>query len=124
MCLITHMKSPLIAKEEIKVYKVIKKDSNESLFAKNYKYVKGSNVPEKVNKLIFNGIYSLGWLHAFLDKGKAERFASLDIFNNNRKVVEMYIPKGARYFIGDDYDSDFGDYIENEEICASELVWK
>ena len=137
MCLITHlMKEPITAKEDIKVYKILLKyndyyrtSENTAPFCSHYTYHKGLNVP--IHKVFgvemgpgtanATGIYGDGWLHAFTSRSEAERIASQ---KRCYKVVEMYIPKGAKYFIGDTYDSGCGWYIETDEICASALYWK
>lgn len=135
MCLKTHMKEPLIAKEDIKVYKVLLKYSdyhgtreNTAPFCSLYTYHKGLNVP--IDKIFgvnlgpgtanSTGVYGDGWLHAFTSKSGAESYSKL---YNQTKVVEMYIPKGATYFIGDIYDRSLGRYIKTDEICASALIW-
>ena len=136
MCLITHlMKKPLIAKEDIKVYKVLSKYNdyyrtmeNAGPFCSTYIYHKGLNVP--IHRVFGvemgpgtanpTGIYEDGWLHAYTSKSEAERLASKVCY---RKVVEMYIPKGASYFIGDEYDEQWRGYVETDEICASALYW-
>ena len=136
MCLITHlMKEPLIATEDIKVFKVLLKYSdyystreNTAPFYQLYTYHKGLNVP--IHKVFgvemgpgtanSSGIYEDGWLHAFTSRSEAERMAAQ---KRCYKVVEMYIPKGAKYFIGDEYDIGWKGYIETDEICASALYW-
>ena len=124
MCLITHlMDEPLIAKEDIKVYKVLRKTDffYEAPYNDLYEYKKGVNKPKTEGHINSNGIYERGWLHAYTSRSEANRLLQ---HVSHGVIVEMYIPKGARYFVGDDYDDDWGGYIETDEICASELVWE
>ena len=139
MCLITIQKKPIIAEEDITVYKVLieKVDDNGSTFyvspfgKKKYKY--GTNTPyrgknwteEKSVYLdwgINKNIIERGWLHAFIDDFTA--YLGKDDMRENKSLadkflpsdrlvtVEMTIPKGAKYFIGFEKD-----------ICADKLYW-
>lgn len=123
MCLITHlMKEPLIANEDIKVYKVLRKIDcfYKASYNDLYEYEKGVNKPKTEGHTNTSGVYERGWLHAYTSMSEAYRLLQ---HVSNGVIVEMYIPKGARYFVSDDYDDDWGDYIETDEICASALYW-
>lgn len=126
MCLTTHMKEPLIAEEDIKVYKVllVTDYGYTAPYLQEFYYKKGSNKPTTEGHVLdpsCDGVYKEGWLHAYTSKLEAY-YLSLLFFPSI--IVEMYIPKGAMYFIGDEYDKLLDDYTETDEICASELVWE
>ena len=139
MCLKTKIIKPSIAEEDIKVYKVLRRDctlKNEEYFTapfyKYYKYKKGSNFPVRIvgeNYGPYNSIvgtitdYSWatqcrcgedafvgrGWLHAYTSKN-----IPLEKYDfKNILVTEMIIPKGTKYYLS--YDK--------EEICSEVLMW-
>jgi len=108
--------NPLIANKDIKVYKVLTK-RNQSPFM-YFEFEKGQHYYQtgrafniRMKKRWSNYIeleISRG-LHACLTKRRA---LSMTQFNN-RKIVIMYIPKGAKYFI-----SEYGN-----EIVSDQLIW-
>lgn len=102
MCLITTQKEPLIAEKDILVWKLINKN-NVSLhqrffYSPNKLFPKvGLNIFSScVHKRIFRGY------HAFRSRDAARIDRSYQC--GDLKVVKFYIPKGAKYYIGDDND--------------------
>ena len=98
MCLIIKS-GPHIAKKDILVWKVIFKD-NTSLH-RNFKYSPNKSFPKvkfTMSRYESNLIYA-GY-HSF----KSREIARFNKTYSNLKVVKFYIPKGAKYFIGDDCD--------------------
>jgi len=111
-------KKPFIARKEIEVYKILQKSGGLSLY-KCFKYEKGW---QYFSKFSFN-ILKLGakdWnlsvsegLHFFTNEERAKR----SIRNGGAhpsfyKIVKMYIPKGAKYFRGD-----------NEDIVTNTIIY-
>jgi len=110
---------PKIAKKEIKVYKVL--DAVEGEYFSPYKcfqYHKGYQYTTKMS----TSFYSISWLneinyyfkveeglHAYRNVSEIKR---LYCFGEREVIVEMYIPVGAEYYIGDDGD-----------IVSTDLIW-
>ena len=121
MCLYTSEESPSYAKEDIKVYKVLTR-ANHGPYAIRYTYHHGSNVPlfedilmQLNNESPMHQIKTIdkGYLHAWKHLSDALNFAAAwQDYDGEFRVVEMYIPKGATYYQGD-----------NGDIAASKLVW-
>lgn len=125
MCLSTHLKNPLVATEDITVYKVLRYDypyEDCPPFYANYIYHKGLNVPDEGcdGKVRSDGLYGKGWLHAYTSKSSAMKLSTV---KKHSKIVKMIIPRGAIYFISDEYDDECNSYIEGDEICANALFW-
>lgn len=125
MCLITDQKAPFIAKDDIPVYKFLVRRHNGSL-RRNfspfycYKFKYGSNTPngwKDVSSDIFDihNTVNGGFLHAYVGRSiaKSSWLAGCYMWFE-RKIVKMYIPKGAEYYLS----------LDATEICATELVWK
>lgn len=115
MCLTTKNLKPFIAKEDIKVFKILIKTDGE--YSTPYQKVTvklGTTMKpkEEVNFTKGNcgekncGLYiEGGFIHAVLDASKYE-----DILDD-KVAVEAYIPKGTEFYIDDNLN----------EICAKEL---
>ena len=101
------------AHKDIIVYKVLVKifDTYHAPYLRSYIYHKGLNIPQTPSKKkLFEGTTIFGgWLHAFIDREEAERVAEW----SNDFVIQMVIPKGARYILG-----------TAKDICASCLKWE
>lgn len=105
---------PLIAKKEIKVHKVLCFENNKYYSPyRGMKYQKGFHYTNnKFTKDIFFCIdrwylnINAG-LHSFVFGKIPPQYSS-----TSYKVVEMYIPKGAKYFLG-----------TNNEIVSDNLIW-
>jgi hypothetical protein len=134
MCLVTRSQTPNIAKEDIRVYKIMRvvKPSNgdeNGVYGVppyypfyGYRYHEGLNKPIEENttpkELGSSGKYLVeeGYLHAFVDWQSAYRrlevltedYAAPDYYS----IAMMRIPAGATYYIGNEHD-----------IAASALYW-
>lgn len=114
MCLITKQQAPLIASEDMIVYKAaiqIKPNLVSSYF-RGFYYILGELVVAKigekagVNKdLILEGLHSFLSINALLD------YMAPSYENFDRYIFEATIPKGAEYYIGDK-----GDVVSNQLI--------
>ena len=124
MCLITDQKEPFIAKEDIPVYKFLVRRENGSLRRNfspfyHYKFKHGSNTPNgrkdiSLDFLEFHNIVNGGFLHAYVGRSIAKSSWFADTFMwFDRKIVKMYIPKGAEYYLS----------LDATEICSTELLW-
>lgn len=130
MCLVTKESYHRTAKDDITVYKILRED-NKAKFVQDYTYKKGENRPTEGSVQIpkpdkFGYIYlKWGWLHAFTEKARAERSlamtAKVDDYLQRKgdqrrkfKIVEMVVPKGEEYYLGE--DDDF--------LCAKKLYWE
>jgi len=109
---IEYTKNPKIAGRDRVVYKVLDKD-NKSPY-QGFKYHKGFLYYQTNKKKPFDiGVHSFWWgvykinindgLHAFITKDAAE-YLRIRSKVSELRVVKMVIPKGARYFLGDDND--------------------
>ena len=123
MCLVTYMEHPDVADVDLMVYKVLTLDNYSPYKDMKYKY--GNNVAEGsgYTRPKFFSFDEGGWayeieggyLHAFLEERDA-----LDLIQQLKKtyggcfkVVEMYVPKGGKYWIG-----------FNGDVCSDVLLWK
>lgn len=101
------------AHKDITVYKVLVKilDTYHAPYLRSYIYHKGLNIPQTPSKKkLFEGTTIFGgWLHAFIDREDAERVAEW----SNDFVIQMVIPKGAKYILG-----------TAKDVCASCLKWE
>lgn len=142
MCLNTYQKKPKKAHKDIKVYKVLEKYYSGGVIKykapfypnflgnANFYYYEPGKVHKPVREgnekqywsiqpdITHPGVIrkvSEGWLHAFIFKMGANQLVDTrnNRFHNNSVVVEMTIPKGAKY-----YES-----IDGIEICTDTLVW-
>lgn len=143
MCLDTFQKKPKTAHKNITVYKVLEKSyySDDvvkyrapfqpifpnAIYKETFYYYEPGKVHKPVRKHEEKYYWSSidknskikevgdGWLHAFLFKTSAELMAAdrNRYYYHNCVVVQMTIPKGARY-----YES-----IGGFEICSDTLVW-
>ena len=121
MCLKTHEVKPMIAIEDIPVWKVLKTD-NHGYYQDEYVYHHGKNYPSGVPDVesIGFGKYAVGggYLHAFSRRWSHQRNSKVrkswirHTFKN-AKIVKMYIPKGTWYYRSTD----------GYEVCAKCLVW-
>ena len=98
---------PLIAKEDILVWKFIFQDNRAPYYTE---FCYSPNKTEKEVKLkVINAIIEEGyhsWCSRSIAKSeKSEKFRKFGKF----KVVKFYIPKGSEYFIGED-----GDIVSNK----------
>jgi len=118
MCLIKIEETARIATEPVKVYKILTL-GNRSPF-QYQEYHIGKNVPH-INKDIsasWGRTINGGYLHAYMNKFKAytyirEMFPNVDDSSGRFfKVVEMYIPAGTEYWLG-----------EGSEVAAECLYW-
>ena len=115
MCLATKNLKPFIAKEDIKVFKILTKRDGE--YSTPYQQVKvklGTTMKpkEEVNFTEGNcgekncGLYiTRGFIHAVLDASKYVDYP------HDKVAIEAYIPKGTEFYIGDNLN----------EICTKEL---
>lgn len=119
MCLITADKEPLIAEEDILVYKWL--SFNKRAPFTGYKYHWGKNVARPCEESWHNAVtvnedgkfcINGGWLHAFNPKTCGEIDFSL-FQKSGERIEKMYIPKGTEYYIG-----------ERNDICAKVLEWR
>lgn len=131
MCLHTTRPLPLIAEEDIKVYKVLCRHytiNNEEFFVgpyyTYYKYKKGYNYPVRADGEHYEPHASMigytigktrvvdaGWLHAYTNPD-----TPLNLYKHGlgtRIIAKMIVPKGATYYLSDD----------GEEICSDVLIW-
>lgn len=115
MCLIKTEETARVATEPVKVYKILTVD-NRSPF-RNYRYNVGENTA--YGRDIFSSAgrtIDSGYLHAYLSHSEA--YSNLAILRGSLigtlllKVVEMYIPVGTEYWLGEGY-----------EVAAERLVW-
>lgn len=118
MCLFTQDKEPKIAQEDITVYKVMRVSKGTGVtygtppYHNRYTYYPGLNVPtskvEALKESMHGYWYSVeeGYLHAYVDTKSAARKVEALKFQGfwPMSIVEMYIPAGTKYYIGDDYD--------------------
>lgn len=130
MCLKTYGLVPLIAKEDIKVYKVLNIEYNSvtneeyyvAPFYNYYKYKKGrKHHPIRIvgeyygpheSTIDDNRYLDRGWLHAYTLKSDAKIY-TYESKVGGRFVAEMIIPKGAEYYIS----------FDGSEICTDTLIW-
>lgn len=129
MCLKTYGLVPLIAKEDIKVYKVLKIEYNSvtneeyyvAPFYNYYKYKKGRNCPLRVEGEYYGphesiiddkGYLDRGWLHAYTVKSDAKIY-TYESKVGEKIVAEMIIPKGAKYYVS----------FDGSEVCTDTLIW-
>lgn len=132
MCLVTRNQTPNIAKEDIRVYKIMRvvkpSDACDDTYGippyYGYRYREGLNKPaeeSKQPKKLYSSTWYLieeGYLHAFVDWQSAyrkleflrESYALPDGFYS---IVMMHIPAGATYYVGTEHD-----------IAASALYWR
>jgi hypothetical protein len=115
MCLIKTEETARVATEPIKVYKILTAD-NRSPF-RNYRYNVGENTAYDRDIFSCAGrTIDRGYLHAYLTASEA--YQNLAILRGSLiggrllKVVEMYIPVGTEYWLG-----------EGSEVAAERLVW-
>ena len=135
MCLITDSNIPLVAKEDIEVYKVMEvmTDKMGSPFGVPpyrplYHYHPGKNQSSEYDITMYgnkpvktspSGQYYMveaGYLHAYDDWYAASHLYTHMLLNSGGtatiKIVKMTVPKGTKYFLGNDND-----------IAAETLVW-
>lgn len=111
-------RAPLIAEEDVKVYKVLRKNGLSP--HQDFKYEKGYHYSVK------RFTYKLNWfvngrtkydfevriyegLHSYRIKTAAHKVNPTGTWN--KMIVAMYVPKGAKYF------------MEGDQVVSTELVW-
>lgn len=121
MCLRKKHDEPMVAREDIEVWKVL--DSGSIAPHQAYRYRRGLNVPDVPSRGVGDTGAEIGpgWLHAFRYRdwaiGEAELLSLTSWYDNDGKdrvftAVRMLIPRGSKYYIGRDGD-----------ICSSALYW-
>jgi hypothetical protein len=116
MCLIKLEKTARVATTPIKVYKILTRD-NCSPF-QNQEYHVGKNMPYGHDTCSSAGpTITRGYLHAYLTESQASGnilvlCKTMSDACTGFKVVEMYIPAGTEYWLG-----------ENLEVAAECLYW-
>lgn len=109
MCLIKIEETARVATTPVKVYKVLS-ENNRSPF-QNQEYHVGKNIPDAgINIFSSRGLtIDGGYLHAYLSESQAVlNMGRLNnsIFRLGRvKVVEMYIPAGTEYWLGEGFEA-------------------
>jgi len=105
---------PLIAKKEIKVYKILDTENTSPYFT--FTYDKGYQYSSNFSKYIEE---NYGWkikinkgLHSFIDYKNAKERKYCFLYPESFKIITMYIPKGSKYYLGDDGD-----------IVSDNLIW-
>lgn len=120
MCLYTKQKEPLIAKEPIKAFKILIRDSENKLLSpyRDYDYTECVNshctIIDAIPKAEYNPIYYLGdsrvvnrGLHLYINKIKAIDLA----IGLDGVLFECRIPVDSYYFLSED----------ETEICANQF---
>lgn len=139
MCLITVLKKPIVADKDLTVYKILEKRGGVYYAPYKPEYIYGhvnipvipasedlysgcevefygcGSTPKKMKGKVITG----GYLHAYISyKDARETSDKINneyyYFSQRYKVVEMTVPKGAKYY--QSYD--------NKEICADTLIWE
>jgi len=103
---------PLIAKKDIKVYKVLGTNNispyRKMLYEKNFEYTEHQPFTYYCSdELGAHALYLRQGLYSFTRKSTAKNSLRFD-----RKIVEMIIPKGAQYFKG-----------VGSTIVSNKLIW-
>lgn len=100
------------ARRPITVYKILTIVNTTPFRSYGYKF--GFNYPEELSKrFVKTETIESGFLHAYKSRKLAEKYIwYLRLLETPTKIVEMTIPKGSLYFVGDD-----------ATICASCLKW-
>ena len=117
MCLIKIEETARVAAEPVKVYKILTL-SNCSPF-QYQEYHIGKNVPHISKDISASRGRTIdgGYLHAYMTKYEAYSnvdimCSTVDAYPGWFKVVEMYIPAGTEYWLG-----------EGSEVAAECLYW-
>lgn len=118
-----YFEKPLITKTDIKVYKLLERLTYEkskiiggvSPFA-YYRYERGFQYTESDFSRKINGLFELEieqGLHAYVDKNTAlKEKKDSKIWDWHFHIIEMWIPRGAKYFIG-----------THNDIVTNKLIW-
>ncbi len=116
-----YFNEPLIAKKEFEVYKILEIYENKYLSIHyGFEYKQGTQYSEsKFIKTIKPYPYANKYyieiskgLHSYTEE-KINQLKKTALYNYaNLEIVKMWIPKGAKYFIG-----------ENGDIVSNELIW-
>jgi len=133
MCLTKIHKEIKTADRDIPVYKVLTED-NFAPYVRFYHYYPGLNTPVSLppTHSYYEDDVDAGYLHAYTDelvaRHTAESLQVMELYKRYTatgtessekvtkrrfKVVEMVVPKGEAYWLGDAYD-----------IAATRLEWK
>lgn len=110
MCLLTTQPEPLIAEENIRVWKYINKRGNPFVIGKDYRYRHGYNYPDGMEHIEFcDGHKSVGqgFLHAY--KVKPTDYDEYGGYS----LVEMIVPKGTEYYTD----------LSGRQLCAKCLYY-
>lgn len=120
MCLVKIERTARVATTPVKVYKILTSD-NHSPF-QNQEYHVGKNTPVAGKDIFSSSGRTIdgGYLHAYLSESRAAAFAKyrtvISVQNSlaglRLKMVEMYIPAGTQYWLG-----------ESQEVAAECLYW-
>jgi hypothetical protein len=98
-------KTPFIAAKNITVWKVVEKENGKfkSPYMSAFKWEEGQTYTSKLKCKVEKSEYN-GWLlqvdeglHAAMTKQMA---MNIFYYSNTRRIIEMIIPKGAKYYIG------------------------
>lgn len=108
------MKKPLIAEKDIRVYKVLNRFNmaiyRHFQYEKGYCYTETESFSYIAKEPLFSGIYIE--IYTGFHSCKDIKSAKSHIGSIHHRIVTMYIPKGAKYFEGED-----GEYVSNK------IVW-
>lgn len=136
MCLITDSNIPLVAEEDIEVYKVMEVMTDEKgspfgvpPYRPIYRYHPGKNQSSEYDITMYGNkpvktspsgryyIVEAGYLHAYVDLYAASPLHTKVLQNSGGtttvKIIKMTIPKGTKYFLGNG----------GNEIASEVLVW-
>ena len=133
MCLITDSNIPLVAEEDIEVYKVMEVTTGLGgspigipPYRPLYRYHPGKNQSYEYDITMYGNkpiktspygqcyIVEAGYLHAYVDRYAASPLHTQLLRNDTAiKIVKMTIPKGTKYFLGNG----------GNEIASEVLVW-
>lgn len=123
MCLTTKQKRPLIARKDIKVYKLVVKDSLNQKYTSLYQlfpyelnqvYEESENEEnDEINSLLVYNKFGEGWFHSYREYAIAfcDKISLYSIFKNSLTILSCIIPKGTPYYIG-----------VCDDICSKKII--
>ena len=130
MCLYSKRKTPLVAKRDIKVYKMFYDYGGDNLqtpfLFREMKVGKRYKDTQTIHKQTYNGykVIQGGMFHAFKYASDAEYSAKYLSGKNvllKVVVVECIIPKGAKYYNGIDADIASKELIVSKKLSKAEV---